>query len=67
MDPDGDGGICHDFLTEAISRFPEDDTVEGALVGAVEDLSRQLSKMTMNDDYKPYIGVRFPVKAHEFH
>lgn len=28
-----------------------------ALVGAVEDLSRQLSKKTMSDDYKPYVLV----------
>jgi hypothetical protein len=28
-----------------------------ALVGAVEDLSRQLAKMTMNENYKPYVLV----------
>ena len=58
MDPDEDHGVCHEFLVEAISRFPEDESVRDALVGAVEDLSRRLSKMSMNDDYKPYIGVR---------
>ena len=60
MDPEEDYGIDYDFLTEALSRFSEDDTVQGALVGAVEDLSRQLAKMSMNDDYKPYIAVRRP-------
>ncbi|KAL8997592.1 MAG: hypothetical protein Q9188_006285 [Gyalolechia gomerana] len=70
VDSEDDRGICHDFLTEAISRFAEDDTVKPALVSAVEDLSRQLAKMTMNDDYKPYVLalrrlVRYPplVKA----
>lgn len=47
----------HDFLTEAIARFPEDDTVQAGLVGAVEDLSYQLARMNMNHDYKPYIMV----------
>lgn len=57
VDPEDEKGICHDFLTEAISRFDEDDTVKGALLGAIEDLSRQLSQMTMNDNYKPYVLV----------
>ncbi|KAL8917560.1 MAG: hypothetical protein Q9172_005785 [Xanthocarpia lactea] len=65
VDPEDDRGICHDFLTEAVSRFAEDDTIEPALVGAVEDLSRQLARMTMNDDYKSYVLalrhlVRYP-------
>lgn len=30
---------------------------KSALVGAVEDLSRQLANMTMNDNYKSYVGV----------
>ncbi|KAI4210715.1 MAG: hypothetical protein LQ351_006491 [Letrouitia transgressa] len=71
VDPEDDRGLCHDFLTEAISRFPEDDGVQPALIGAIEDMSRQLAKMTMNnDDYKLYVGalrnlVRYPalVKA----
>ena len=54
-DPEDEKGVDHDFLIEAISRFPEDDAVQDALVGAVEDLSRQLVTMTMNNDYKPYI------------
>ena len=57
VDPDDDRGVCHEFLTEAISRFEEDDTIRAALIGAVEDLSRQLAKMTMNDNYKPYVFV----------
>lgn len=57
VDPEDDRGLCHEFLTEAASRFAEDEMVKEALTGAVEELSRQLSKMTMNDDYKPYVNV----------
>ena len=57
VDPEDDRGLCHEFLSEAVSRFPEDASVKEALVGAVEEMSRQLSKITMNDDYKPYVLV----------
>ncbi|KAL8802696.1 MAG: hypothetical protein Q9182_003654 [Xanthomendoza sp. 2 TL-2023] len=70
VDPEDDRGLCHDFLAEAVSRFADDDTIEPALVGAIEDLSRQLAQKTMNDDYKTYVLalrhlVRYPplVKA----
>lgn len=53
-----DKGICPDFLVEAVSRFEEDDMVKGMLTKAVAGLSLQLSNMTMNDNYKPYINVR---------
>lgn len=65
VDPEDDRGVCHEFLNEAISRFEEDDSVRAALVGAVEDLSRQLAKLTMNDNYKPYIFVN-PTIDHSF-
>lgn len=55
--PEDDRGLCHEFLSEAVSRFPEDETVKEALIGAIEELSRQLSKLTMNDNYKPYVQV----------
>lgn len=54
-DPEHDNGVCHEFLQEAVSRFPEDESIKDALVGAIEQLSRDLSKMTMNENYKPYI------------
>ena len=62
---DDDRGVCHDFLTEITSRFAADETAQEAMVGAIEDLSAHLSKMTMNDDYKPYVHalrnlVRYP-------
>ena len=56
-DPEDDRYVDPDFLIEASERFSEDDTVQGALVGAVEDLSRQLAAMNMNNDYKPHILV----------
>ena len=57
LEPDEDTGIDRDFLVEAISRFDEDDTVQALIVGAAEDLSQQLSKMSMNENYKPYLYV----------
>lgn len=51
-------GICVDFLQEAVSRFEDDDTVKTMITKAVKGLSLQLSNMTMNDNYKPYINVR---------
>lgn len=64
-DPDNDRGICTDFLTEASSRLDEDEGIKEALVGAVEELSRQLSQKSMLDDYQRYIRairnlIRFP-------
>ena len=62
-DPESDGGICTDFLTEATSRFEEDDSIKDALVGAVEQLSQDLARLTMNDNYKPYVmGLRNVVR-----
>lgn len=65
VDPDCDNGLCTDFLAEAVARFDEDDTIKDALVGAAEQLSSQLSMLSMNDNYRPYITgmrnlVRFP-------
>lgn len=54
-DPDNDRGICHDFLNEAVSRFGEDESVKEVLVGAMEELSQRLAKLSMNDDYRPYM------------
>jgi ubiquitin conjugation factor E4 B len=57
LDPEDERGICNDFLSEAVSRFDEDDTVKPMLTKAMTGLSSQLSNMTMNDDYRPYIQV----------
>jgi ubiquitin conjugation factor E4 B len=52
-----DKGVCPDFITEAVARFGEDDMVKSMITKAVAGLSYQLSNMTMNDSYKPYINV----------
>lgn len=52
-----DRGICPDFMNEAVSRIDEDDTVLQMLTNAIVGMSLQLSRMTMNDNYKPYIFV----------
>ncbi|KAL9115398.1 MAG: hypothetical protein Q9227_000719 [Pyrenula ochraceoflavens] len=57
LDPEDDSGICHDFLTEAVARFSEDESVKDALVGAVEEMSRQVARKSMDSDYRTYTGV----------
>lgn len=67
-EPESDRGICHDFISEAVSRFNDEENgeeVKNALVEAMEQLSQQLARLSMNDDYKPYIlamrnFVRYP-------
>lgn len=56
-DPDDDGGICQDFINEAISRFEEDESIQEAFISAVETLSRRLGKETMISDYRRYTGM----------
>lgn len=55
---DNEDGICLDFFSEAVSRIPEDDTVAAIFTDAMDIMSKRLAKMTMNDDYKPYMNVR---------
>ncbi|EEP77058.1 conserved hypothetical protein [Uncinocarpus reesii 1704] len=68
QEPDCNLGLCHDFLSEALQRAEEDDTIIPAFVSAVEEMSRDASTMTLNDDYKPHMMalrrlVRFPALA----
>ncbi|KAF2833397.1 hypothetical protein CC86DRAFT_338679 [Ophiobolus disseminans] len=65
LGPEDDRGICYDFLTEASHQLHEDDAIREAFVGAMEDLSRRLAKLSMNGDYRPYmlvlrVFIRFP-------
>lgn len=65
LGPDDDRGICYEFLTEASNRMGEEDSIKEALVGAMEDISRRLAKVSMNGDYRPYmlvlrVFIRFP-------
>ena len=57
LDSDSDSGICHDFLSEAVSRFHEDDNIKEKLVESMVILSQRLARISMNDDYKPYVSV----------
>jgi ubiquitin conjugation factor E4 B len=54
VDPEDDRGVCHDFLIEAVSRFEDDESIKIAIVAAVEELSRQLAKKSMDSDYRSY-------------
>ena len=57
-DPDCDVGIDHDFYLEAIARLDDDDdSAAQALVGAVEQISRDLVKVSMNDNFKPHVSA----------
>lgn len=46
-----------DFISEAVKRFDEDDTIKPAFIAAVEELSSQLASKDLNEDYKPYATV----------
>lgn len=65
-DPECDSGIDHDFYIDAVARLDDDDdSAAMALIGAVEQLSKDLVKMSMNDSFKAHVGavrnfVRFP-------
>ena len=64
-DPECDNGICSDFLQEATNRFDEDESIKDAIVGAAEELSRQLAQKSMVDDYQFFLRgfrnlMRFP-------
>lgn len=52
-----DGGLCFDFIREAIQRFDEDEAFPALFNEAMVSLSSQLSTLSLNDDYKPYIQV----------
>ncbi|KAL4878531.1 ubiquitin elongating factor core-domain-containing protein [Aspergillus karnatakaensis] len=55
LDPEDDKGVDLEFLSEAVKRFEEDDTIMPSFIAAVEELSRELSSMDIGDDYKPYV------------
>ncbi|KAL9619118.1 MAG: hypothetical protein Q9160_006207 [Pyrenula sp. 1 TL-2023] len=57
IDPEDDRGICHDFITEAIARFEEDEASKEIFVGAIEQLSTDLSKKSMDSDYRSYTSA----------
>ena len=57
-DPEDERFMDAEFLDQLVARCTEDDSIPPAVAEAVEYMSQKVSKMTMNDDYKPYIMVR---------
>ncbi|KAJ4261601.1 Ubiquitin conjugation factor E4 [Fusarium torreyae] len=60
-----DGGLCFNFIQEAIKRFDDDEAFPALFTDAMIAISSKLGTMTMDEDYKPYIGAlmtytRFP-------
>ncbi|KMK54478.1 ubiquitin fusion degradation protein UfdB [Aspergillus fumigatus Z5] len=55
LDPEDDKGVDLEFLGEAVKRFEEDESIKPAFIAAVEEMSRDLASMTINDDYKSYL------------
>ncbi|KAF2673723.1 hypothetical protein BT63DRAFT_164863 [Microthyrium microscopicum] len=64
-DPESDSGICIEFLGEAVLRFEEDESIKEALITAIEQLSEELSKLTMNDNFKPYVAAFIGFLRHQ--
>lgn len=56
-DIDHENGLCIDFLQEAVARFADDDSLPDIFIKAMADISTRLSKLTMNDNYKPHVNV----------
>lgn len=54
-----ENGLDQDFIKEAIKRFDEDDMIPALFDDAMVQISNKLAGMSMDDDYKPYIQVRF--------
>ncbi|PON20702.1 ubiquitin conjugation factor E4 B [Trichoderma gamsii] len=64
--PIDEGGICLDFIKEAIKRFDDDEAFPAIFNDAMVKLSTQLSALSMSDEYKPYVQAlltytRFPI------
>ena len=57
IDPEDEKGVDFEFISEAVQRFTEDESIKPAFITAVEELSVQLSGKDINDDYKPYATV----------
>ena len=57
VDPEDDNGVCFEFLSEAVSRLPDDTSARDALVDAMIQCSQQLAKTSMDGNYRPYMMV----------
>lgn len=54
-----ENGLDQDFIKEAIKRFDDDEMIPALFDDAMVQISNKLAGMSMDDDYKPYIQVRF--------
>lgn len=52
-----ENGLCFDFIREAIKRFDEDEAFPALFSDAMVKISGQLAKLSLGDDYKPYVQV----------
>lgn len=52
-----DGGICLNFIEEAIKRFDDDEAIPALFNDAMVQISSELGSMSMNDNYKPHVQV----------
>jgi ubiquitin conjugation factor E4 B len=52
-----DGGLCFDFIREAIKRFDEDEAFPALFNDAMIKISSQLSTLSLGDEYKPHVQV----------
>ncbi|KAB5586053.1 putative ubiquitin fusion degradation protein [Coniochaeta sp. 2T2.1] len=64
-DVEHEQGLCYEFFVEAVSRLDEDDSIEPLFTKAMVDISGQLSKLSMNDSFRPHVSAlttysRFP-------
>ena len=57
VDSEDDRGVDHEFITDAVARFAEDEMIRDVFVGAIEELSRRLSEQSMDSDYRSYTAV----------
>jgi ubiquitin conjugation factor E4 B len=54
-----ENGLCFDFIREAIKRFDEDEAFPALFNDAMVAISAKLAQISMEQDYKPYVQVRF--------
>lgn len=57
LDPSLEESADFSFIAKLATDFDENESVKSILINAAIDLSRQLSNLTMNDNFKPYINA----------
>lgn len=57
LDPSVEESADFSFIVKLTAEFEENESVKSILINTAIDLSRQLSNLTMNDNFKPYINA----------